>query len=167
MRWVKGRWPWIVLGTTLTLVSMGVGLSLLRYAAGYRGASDEERWMAENPGAWELPMQRSTLFEGYVKAYPDGRSPHGAELRRALREGGEATFARMARLGPPGARLYGLCGLRALGSARLPDSLALAAADERRVALVYGCSLWVREVREAVQSPGFWAMCDDLAGRGP
>ena len=84
-------------------------------------------------------------------------------LRRKTRK---KTFTQLARRGPEGARLYGLCGLRALRSVHLPDYLSLAATDERRVALINGCSIYVPRVREAVQNPGFWAICDEMSGAG-
>lgn len=41
--------------------------------------------------------------------------------------------------------------------------MSLAAVDERKVALINGCSLAVHRVRDAAQNPGFWAICEKLS----
>ena len=58
----------------------------------------------------------------------------------------------------------GFVDLGALRLTRLPHYMSLATADERKVALRHGCTIQIQRVREAVENPGFWAMCDGLSG---
>jgi hypothetical protein len=140
---------------------MRVGLSsLLRVRS---EPSLTEDWL-RNVDALDLPLEQSKAFTGYLRGYAGEPSPQAEEFRRLLlNDDAEATFTGLAHVGPEGALLYGLCGLKTIRSARLNHYVSLAASDERPVALVNGCSIHVERVREAVQSPRFWAMCEKLS----
>ena len=165
MTWSRKVWVALALGTTVTLLAMRIGLALLRHLGGEVTESEESLWITSNGDLGELPLEQSKCFAGNVKAVGNMSPPHVDEFQRILHQTrAEETFAGLAHLGPEGARLYGLCGLRALRSTRLPHYMSLATADERKVALRHGCTIQIQRVREAVQNPGFWAMCDGLSG---
>jgi hypothetical protein len=166
MTWSRKVWVALALGTTVTLLAMRIGLALLRHLGGEVAESEESLWITSNGDLGELPLEQSRCFAGNVNAVGNVSPPHVAEFQRILHQArAEETFEHLAHLGPEGARLYGLCGLRALRSTRLPHYMALAIADERKVALRHGCTIQIQRVREAVQNPGFWAMCDGLRRR--
>ncbi len=165
MTWSRKVWVALPLGTTVTLLAMRVGFGLLRHLTGEVPQSDESLWIASDGDLGELPLEQSKCFAGNVKGVGSVSPPHVDDFQRILHQArAEDTFAGLAHLGPEGARLYGLCGLRALRSTRLPHYMSLATADERKVALLHGCTIHVQRVREAVRNPGFWAMCDGLSG---
>jgi len=160
----KKAWVALALGTGATVLSMCIGLSLLQRVRGEHTDSEEYLWITANGDALGLPLAQSKLFTSYLKGYEGGGSPHAEEFQRILHDArAEEMFADLAQVGPEGARLYGLCGLKALRSMQLTHYMSLAAADERRVALINGCSLYVQRVHEAIQNPRVWAVCEKLS----
>lgn len=91
-----------------------------------------------------------------------------AEFRHLLANAeAETVFSEMAAHGAPGARLFGICGLKALGSKRLASVVSSAELDERQVWLHSGgCVIEGRTVREAVRDRRFWQICQAIVDKG-
>lgn len=161
----RTRFVALAVGTTVTLLSMRIGLSLLRQGRGESRESEESLWITSHGDLGELPLEESRCFRNSLRGAGQVTSERVEEFRRILRDAtAEETFAHLANIGPGGARLYGLCGLKTLRSTQLSHYMTVAAADEQNVALRSGCTIHVERVREAVRDPGFWAMCETLPG---
>jgi hypothetical protein len=63
--------------------------------------------------------------------------------------------------GSAGGRLYGLCGLKLLGSPRLDAAAALVSQrDDRPVKVTSGCTFRIITPADAIQGSPFWDACD-------
>ena len=162
MSWSKKTWFALGFGTIVTLLTMQVGLSLLEHVRVTRGESEESVWITSNRDLGELPLAQSECFSMHTD-WVGGSPQQIEEFQRVLQDpNAEEAFAALAG-GPGGARLYGLCGLKALRSTRLSYYMSLAAADDREVATTNGCTIYIQRVRDVLQNPGFLARCEELS----
>lgn len=110
-----------------------------------------------------VPLADSTIVSVSSEQFPATKEFRGLRSRADA----EAVFTEMSELGGPGARLYGLCGLKSLGSKRLSSLVSSAATDERWVGLHGGgCPIFRHRIQDAVREPEFWQICERILDQG-
>jgi hypothetical protein len=156
-----GRWTAIAVGATATIGSAVIGLANLQRrshkeapAYSFQYFLDEDRLHAS--------LMDSEVFSSPRVGYAGAPPPVASEFLGLLADArAQEKFMELVAQGAPGGRLYGLCGLRLIGSKRLGgDPSFVARWDNRRVAIMRGCSLSVTTPRKVVQSPDFENVCN-------
>jgi hypothetical protein len=156
---VTGAAAVLAIGIVVVAADTSVELTLadyhlaLREADGYFSKSDR----------FEAPLREAEVFASKWIGYGGELASVSDQFLRVLQsEQPEKEFLALAKTGASGARLYGLCGLIALGSAHVADTLRSLTADRRRVGIMGGCIFSVTTVQEYAASADFKSMCDEL-----
>jgi hypothetical protein len=151
-------WLAVATGTAATWGMAVVGWGALQRSLG----ADRDTWeYFLDEGRLAAPIGETEFFSS-PRAGHSGAMPHVAPefLGLLADERAEEKLEQLVFAGAPGARVYGLCGLRILGSHRLGlDSWSVARSDHRRVALAEGGSLSVTTPHDLVGTATFDGIC--------
>jgi hypothetical protein len=156
-----GAWTAIAVGVTATIGSAAIGLANLQRRS-HKEASTYSFQYFLDEDRLHAPLMESEVFSSPRVGYAGDPPAVAAEFLGLVADArAEERFMELVARGAPGGLLYGLCGLRIVGSKRLGDDPSFVARwDDRRVALMRGCGLSVTTPRKVVQSPDFENVCD-------
>lgn len=162
MKSPKAIWILLLLGTSTTLLSMNVGLTRLEQR-GSDAARDAFVHGLFNDDYLRVPIQHSKVLTTHRVGYAGDPSPLAEEFVGILRTPqAEDILAHMAEHGSAGGRLYALCGLTAMRSSKAARFRSSASTDAEWVALLDGCAMSAKRVKDAVTSRDFWRKCELL-----
>jgi hypothetical protein len=154
-------WIAIAVGLMTTIGAGAIGLARLRQRSHETDDSHAVRHFIEKDRLL-APLMDSEIFSSPRVGYAGDPPQVAPEFLGLLEDArAEEKLMELVARGAPGARLYGLCGLRIVGSNRLGDDPSFVARqDDRRVALARGCGLSVTTPRQVVQSGDFENVCE-------
>jgi hypothetical protein len=169
-------WIGLLLGAGATVVAAHVGLRALRhridcgehppaFAPAFAPAlATEVVFDFPDDRLLFVPLEAARVFTTACVGYACRPSPLAAAFRDVLwRPDPEAAFVQLVEQGAPGARLFGLCGLRTIGSPRSSSYLSAARTDDRLVGFMAGCGFRMTTVMAALDDPRFARACRELS----
>ena len=155
-----GAWTAIAVGVTATIGSAAIGLANLHRRSRKEAPSETFQYFL-GEDRLRAALMDTEIFSSPRIGYAGDPPQVASEFLGLLADArAEDRFIELVAQGAPGGLLYGLCGLRIVGSKRLGDDPFFVRWDDRRVALMRGCSLSVTTPRRVVQSPDFENVCD-------
>jgi hypothetical protein len=156
-----GVWSAIAVGLAATITSAAIGLANLRRRSHEEARPYSFQYYLEKDRL-HAPLMDSEIFSSPRVGYAGDPPRVASEFLRLLEDArAEDKLIELIAQGAPGGRLYGLGGLRIVGSKRLGDDPSWVGRwDNRRVALMDGCGLSVTTPRKVVESGEFENICE-------